>query len=69
MDLYSKMLAMQKRKHNRSKRKIYYDCDNSDSSNYEESIEDDYERRKKKPSNKKNKVRVAMLAIKVKKVK
>ena len=55
---YNKMLAMQKRKQSRSKRKRYYDYDDSDSSDYEESIEDDYERRKKKPSNKKNKVRV-----------
>ena len=53
MDLNSKMLSIQKRKQNRSKRKRYYDYDDSDSRDYEESIKDDYERRKKKPSNKK----------------
>ena len=42
MDLYSKMLAMQKRKQNRNKRKRYYGYDDSDISDYEESIEDDY---------------------------
>ena len=41
LDLYSKMLAMQKREQNRSKRKRYYDYDDSDSSDYEESIKDD----------------------------